>query len=79
MDAKYFKSAGEYNSNTYYQFWRQDIKPIEVYNNTVIDKKLDYLPNNPVIEGIVEQSEDYIYSSVRDYAGQKGMLEIELL
>jgi hypothetical protein len=27
----------------------------------------------------VEQSEDYIYSSVRDYAGQKGMLEIELL
>ncbi len=75
-----FKRAGEYNSNnTNYQFWRQDNKPIEIYSNAVIDQKLDYLHNNPVEEGIVENAEDYIYSSARDYAEQKGLLEIELL
>ncbi len=75
-----FKSAGEYNSNnTNYQFWRQDNKPIEVYSNAVIDQKLEYLHNNPIEEGIVEEAEDYIYSSARDYAEQKGLLEIELL
>ncbi|MES1226205.1 MAG: transposase, partial [Bacteroidota bacterium] len=75
-----FKSAGDYNSNnTNFQFWRQDNKPIEVYSNAVIDQKLDYLHNNPVEEGIVEQAEDYIYSSARDYAGQKGLLSIEML
>ncbi len=75
-----FKSAGEYNSNnTNYQFWRQDNKPIEVFSNAIIDQKLDYLHNNPVEERIVEQPEDYIYSSARDYAGQKGLLYIELL
>ena len=75
-----FKSAGEYNSNnTNYQFWRQDNNPIEVYSNSVIDQKLDYLHNNPVEEGIVEMAEEYIYSSARAYAGQKGLLEIEFL
>ncbi len=73
-----FKSAGEYNSNNKnYQFWRQDNKPIEVYSNAVIDQKLEYLHNNPVEEGIVEQAEEYVYSSARDYAGQKGLLDIE--
>ena len=51
----------------------------EIYSNTIIDQKLDYLHNNPVVEGIVDQPEDYIYSSARDYCGQKGLLEIELL
>lgn len=75
-----FKSAGEYNSNnTNFQFWRQDNKPIEVYSNAVIDQKLNYLHNNPVKEGIVDQAEDYIYSSARDYAGQKGLLSLEML
>lgn len=28
---------------------------------------LDYIHNNPVMAGIVEKPEDYIYSSARDY------------
>jgi REP element-mobilizing transposase RayT len=75
-----FKKAGLINSNNkYYQFWRQDNKPIEVYTNAVIDQKLNYLHNNPVEEGIVENAEDYVYSSARDYAGTNGLLEVELI
>ena len=75
-----FKRAGEYNSNNkIFQFWRQDNKPIELYSNAVMDQKLDYLHNNPVEAGIVENAEDYIYSSAKDYAGMQGLLELELL
>ncbi|MFM7983128.1 MAG: transposase [Candidatus Fonsibacter sp.] len=75
-----FKNAGEYNTNNKnFQFWKQDNKPIELWSNEVLDQKLDYLHNNPVVEGIVEKPEDYLYSSARDYAGIKGLLQIELI
>ncbi|MBN2616595.1 MAG: transposase [Bacteroidales bacterium] len=75
-----FKRAGELNSNNkIFQFWRQDNKPIELYSNAVMDQKLNYLHNNPVEAGIVENAEDYLYSSAKDYAGMQGLLQLELL
>ncbi len=75
-----FKSAGQINSNnSIYQFWRQDNKPIELFSNEVFDQKLTYLHMNPVESGIVENPEDYLYSSARDYAGIKGLLNVEFL
>ena len=74
-----FQFAASKNSNNKtYQFWRQDNKPIEVWSNDVIDQKLDYIHNNPVEAGFVDHPEDYIYSSARNYAELKGLLEIEL-
>ncbi len=75
-----FKSAGLINSNnSTYQFWRQDNKPIELFSNEVFDQKLQYIHMNPVESGIVENPEDYLYSSARDYAGVKGLVDIEFL
>ena len=75
-----FRSNGERNSNNdKYQFWQQDNHPVCLDNNAMIDQRLNYLHNNPVAEGIVEEPEHYIYSSARDYAGIKGLLDIVLL
>jgi len=75
-----YKNAGAYNSNNEnYQFWRQDNKPIELYSPEVIAQKLDYIHNNPVEAGIVDRPEDYVYSSARDYAEDKGLLDVILL
>jgi REP element-mobilizing transposase RayT len=75
-----YKRAGEYNSNnTSYQFWRQDNKPIELYTNEVIMQKLQYIHNNPVEAAIVDNPQEYIYSSARDYAGINGLLDVILL
>jgi REP-associated tyrosine transposase len=41
-----------------------------------MQQKLDYIHNNPVESGFVDQPEDYLYSSARDYAGGKGLLDI---
>jgi hypothetical protein len=42
-----------------------------------MEQKLDYIHFNPVRAGIVEKPEDYIYSSAKDYAGEKGIITIE--
>ncbi|MBC8490157.1 MAG: hypothetical protein H8D45_29410 [Bacteroidetes bacterium] len=44
-----------------------------------MQEKLDYLHNNPVEAGFVTKPEDYLYSIARDYAGIKGLLDIELI
>ena len=75
-----FRNAGKHNSNNKkYQFWRQDNHPEELFSNTFMDQKLDYLHENPVAEGIVERATEYLYSSARDYADVKGLLEIDLI
>jgi REP element-mobilizing transposase RayT len=79
---KVFSEHGKKNSNnTNYQFWRQDNQPKELlsYPGSFMMQKLNYIHNNPVVAGIVDNSEDYIYSSARDYAGIKGLINVEFL
>jgi len=71
-----FQKAADKSSNVKdYQFWRHDNKPIELWSNKVIFQKINYIHNNPVEEGLVYNPEDYVYSSARDYSGEKGILD----
>jgi len=71
-----FMKAGVKSSNVkQYQFWRHDNKPKELWSNKVIDEKINYVHYNPVEEGLVYFPQDYIYSSARDYAGEKGLID----
>jgi hypothetical protein len=36
---------------------------------------INYIHNNPVEEGLVFKPEDYVYSSARDYSGERGLLD----
>jgi len=75
-----FKEEGHKNSNNkIYQFWQQDNHPIELTSNEMMDQKLDYIHNNPVKQGFVKKAEDYPWSSMSDYLGEPGFIEIELL
>ena len=70
-----FLKAGAKSSNVKKsQFWRHDNKPIELWSNKVFDEKINYIHNNPVEEGLVSYPEDYVYSSARDYRGDKGVM-----
>jgi len=80
------KRAGKKNSqNAGFQLWQQDNHPIELYDLKILHQKLDLytcLPTgrhyNPVVAGIVEQPEDYLYSSARTYWGMPGLIDIML-
>jgi len=67
------------SQNLEFQLWQQDNHPIELFNPTILHQKLDYTHYNPVLAGIVEKPEDYLYSSARDYCGQQGLIEIILV
>ena len=72
-------AASESKKHEKHKFWQNDYHPVELFNNEMMDQKLDYIHENPVKEGIVQKPEDYLYSSARDYAGMKGLVEIEFM
>jgi REP element-mobilizing transposase RayT len=72
------EQAGSKNSNVMgRQFWQQHNKPIELWTPKVTDQKLDYIHYNPVEAGFVRDPEHWKYSSALDYAGGKGLIEID--
>jgi REP element-mobilizing transposase RayT len=73
---KYFASSGREGLN---QFWQYDNHPVVIYSPKIIQGKLDYIHNNPVVMGAVDEPWHYRYSSARDYSGGKGLLEVDLL
>ncbi len=45
-----------------------------------MESKLDYIHNNPVKAGLVEEPWEYLLSSARDYmTHKKGLLEIDFV
>jgi REP element-mobilizing transposase RayT len=68
--------AAESKKHSKYKFWQNEYHPVELFYNEMMDQKLDYIHENPVKEGVVENPEDYLYSSARDYAGKKGLLDV---
>ena len=72
----FFEREGKHNpNNEHFQFWQQGNHPIELWSSAVMDQKLDYIHNNPVVAGWVDEPEHYLYSSARDYAGGKGLID----
>ena len=62
-----------------YKFWKDDNHAVLLDTNDMIDQRIDYIHNNPVKAQIVDNPEEYIYSSARDYAGIKGLVDVEIL
>ena len=75
-----FATEGRKNpNNRFYQFWQQNNHPIELITNKMMDQKLDYLHNNPVVQGFVKCAKDFPWSSRSNYIGENGFIDIELI
>ncbi|MEZ4987401.1 MAG: hypothetical protein R2795_20545 [Saprospiraceae bacterium] len=61
------------------QFWQQDNHPVELASPEWILQRLQYIHNNPVVAGIVDEPSQYLYSSARNYLEQKGLIDVEIL
>lgn len=60
MFKHYAKKNKQYKN---YHFWQYTNHPIELYSNEVIDQKINYIHQNPVVAGIVKEDYQYILSS----------------
>jgi putative transposase len=74
------EKAGKENSNNKdWQLWQQHNKPIELINSEIFYQKMDYIHHNPVEAGFVENEEDWLYSSARNFYGKKGLIELSYI
>lgn len=73
------KAADRLNRNKEYKVWIDGNHPVMLDNNFMLDQRLNYLHQNPVKAGLVTSPEDYALSSARDYAGEKGLIEVVLI
>ena len=72
-----FKHAAKrQNKKGDYQLWTHENHAIELSSNNFIETKVRYIHDNPVKAGIVNNPEDYRYSSAISYADGIGLLDV---
>jgi REP element-mobilizing transposase RayT len=76
-----FEYHGKYNpNNTHFQVWQQHNMPKLCLQPKFTMQKINYIHNNPIESGIVDDPVDYLHSSARNYAGRKDyLLEVNVL
>ena len=56
------------------QFWQEGVHPEVIQGDDMMRQKLEYMHNNPVKRGYVDEPEDWRYSSARNYVGRDDAL-----
>ena len=66
----------KYKNDRQYQFWQEGSHPQEIQDSKMLLQKLNYIHQNPVKRGYVDEPIDWRYSSARNYAGKKGLIDV---
>lgn len=69
-------AAKKHKRNEKFQVWTHENHPELIYSDKFLFQKMNYIHDNPMRAGIVENPEDYLYSSARDIAGKACLLDI---
>jgi REP element-mobilizing transposase RayT len=77
--AAFYKAGKDLKRIKNFKVWQDGNHPIELFSNKFMDQKLEYVHNNPVEAEIVTEAHHYLYSSARDYAGIKGLLDVKFI
>lgn len=62
----------------HYKVWKDDNHAIDLRHIDAMSK-IDYIHENPVTAGIVNEPQHYLYSSAIDYAEGKGLVKVEVM
>jgi REP element-mobilizing transposase RayT len=73
------KACSHLKRDQEYKVWQDGYHAEEVFSNKFIYQKLNYIHENPVKEKIVENPEDYLFSSAKNYAFLPSLLHVELI
>jgi hypothetical protein len=68
-----------HKSDQRYQLWQEGYHPQLIQGEAMLEQKLQYIHNNPVARGYVEDAIHWRYSSARNYQGLPAVLPIEPL
>jgi len=65
-----------HKTQSQYQVWHEGSEPKQIASDETMRQKLEYMHNNPVERGYVDDPLHWRYSSARNYAGQRGLIEV---
>ena len=71
----FYKKA--HKSDRELQLWQEGIQPKLIQSDEMMREKMNYIHQNPVKRGYVDEAKHWRYSSARDYEGADGLIEIE--
>jgi len=66
-----------HKQETTYQVWQEGMQPKLIQSEVMMMEKINYIHNNPVKRGYVDEAKHWRYSSARDYEGVSGLIEME--
>jgi putative transposase len=61
-----------------YQVWQEGSHPEQIRSDLMMWQKLEYMHNNPLARGYVDDPLHWRYSSARNYAGMPGLIDPKL-
>ncbi|MEA3315549.1 MAG: transposase [Campylobacterota bacterium] len=73
----FYKKA--HKKTAQYQLWQEGYQPKLIKDDKMMIQKINYIHQNPVKRGFIDEARYWRYSSARDYEGIKGLIEVERL
>jgi REP element-mobilizing transposase RayT len=73
-ELQYFKLRHKIDQT--YQLWQEGSHPQQIKDDEMMRQKLEYMHHNPLRRGYVDDPVHWRYTSARNYAGQKGLIEV---
>jgi REP element-mobilizing transposase RayT len=61
-----------------YQLWQEGSHPEEITTDEIMYQKVEYIHNNPVRRGYVDDPCHWRYSSARNYEGKQGLVNVQI-
>ena len=72
---RFYKKA--HKKNKTYQIWQEGYQPKLIQTDSMMISKINYIHQNPVKRGYVDEAKHWRCSSARDYEDIKGLIEVE--
>ena len=74
---KFYRKTYKVDSD--FQVWQEGFHPKQITSEEMLRQKMEYIHHNPVRGGLVNNAEDWPYSSFRNYQGLEAIIEIDAL
>ena len=73
---QFYKKA--HHKATTYQLWEEGYQPKLIQTDNMMISKINYIHQNPIKRGYVDEAKHWRYSSARDYENIQGLIDIEI-
>ena len=70
------REKSSFKTDRTYQVWQEGNHPQAIQSEAMMWQKLEYMHDNPVKRGYVDDPLHWRYSSARNYAGQPGLIDV---